>query len=109
LSKDNHPFLSTARHRHLVLKQTLKLPLRFTQNHAVKTFVGIEVWYFSLRQRHCHPASYPMGTGSVTPGRKADHSLLCNNDVKNAWSCIYIPPVDLHGMVISYAKEQLCL
>jgi hypothetical protein len=53
-----------------------------------------------------HPASYPMGTrGSFPrvkqPGREADHSPPSNAVVKNEWSYTSIPPIRLHGVVLS--------
>jgi hypothetical protein len=53
-----------------------------------------------------HPASYPMCTrgsflGVKRPGREADHSPPSSADVKNAWSYTSIPPIRLHGVVLS--------
>jgi hypothetical protein len=53
-----------------------------------------------------HPASYPMGTrgsfpGVKRPGREADHPPPSSAEVKNAWSYTSIPPIRLHGMVLS--------
>jgi hypothetical protein len=44
-----------------------------------------------------HPASYPMGTGAVSPGvkrpgREADHSPLISAEVKEIWIYTSIPP-----------------
>jgi hypothetical protein len=65
---------------------------------------------FSLHHRvqndsGAHSASYPMGTrGSFPevkrPGREADHSHLMPRS-KNEWSYTSIPPVRLHGVVLS--------
>jgi hypothetical protein len=43
-----------------------------------------------------HPASYPMGTGTLSlgvkrPGCEADHSLPSSAEVKNAWSYTSTP------------------
>jgi hypothetical protein len=35
------------------------------------------------------------------PGREADHSLPSSAEVKNAWSYTSIPPIRLHGVVLS--------
>jgi hypothetical protein len=61
-----------------------------------------------------HPASYPMGTGELSPGvqrpgREADHSLPSSAKVKNAWSYTSTPPLCLHGLVLSEAQGQLYL
>jgi hypothetical protein len=39
------------------------------------------------------------------PAREADHSLPCSAKVKNAWSYTSIPPIRLHGMVLSETQE----
>jgi hypothetical protein len=44
-----------------------------------------------------HPASYPVGTGALSPGvkrpgREADHLPLSNAEVKNTWSYTSTPP-----------------
>jgi hypothetical protein len=61
---------------------------------------------FSLH--HCvqsssgaHPASYPMGTRGSFPERKADHSPPSSAEFKNAWNYTSIPPIRLHGVVLS--------
>jgi len=38
-------------------------------------------------------------------GREANHSPPSSVEVKKAWSYISIPPVCLHGMVLSYSTE----
>jgi hypothetical protein len=43
-----------------------------------------------------HPASYPMGTGALSPGvkrpsREAEHSSLFSAEVKNGWSYTSTP------------------
>jgi hypothetical protein len=53
-----------------------------------------------------NPASYPMGTGgSFTgvkrPGRDADQSPPSSAEVKNMWSYTSIPPIYLHGVMLS--------
>jgi hypothetical protein len=53
-----------------------------------------------------HPASYPMDTRALSlgvkrPGREADHSPPSSTDVKNAWSYTSIPPICLHGVLLS--------
>jgi len=59
-----------------------------------------------------HPASYPVGTGALSPGVKwpeceADHWPPFSAKVKNAWSYASIPPyiflvwIHLHGVVLS--------
>jgi len=35
------------------------------------------------------------------PGREADHSPPSSAKVKDAWSYTSIPPIRLHGMVLS--------
>jgi len=35
------------------------------------------------------------------PGREADHSPPSNAQVKNAWNYTSIPPIHLHGVVLS--------
>jgi hypothetical protein len=44
--------------------------------------------------------------GVKRPGREADHSPPSSAEVKNAWSCTSIPPIHLHGVVLSLEKEQ---
>jgi hypothetical protein len=44
-----------------------------------------------------HPASYPMGTGALSPGvkwpgREADHSPQTNAEVKKTWIYTSTPP-----------------
>jgi hypothetical protein len=67
---------------------------------------------FSLHHRvqngsGAHPASYPMGTrgglslGVKRAGREADHSPHLVPRSKNEWSYTSIPPICLHGMVLS--------
>jgi len=48
-----------------------------------------------------HPASYPRGMGSLSPGVKqlaheADHPYPSNVKVKNIWNYTSTPPVCLH-------------
>jgi hypothetical protein len=38
-----------------------------------------------------HPASYPMGTGVLSLGGKADHSSPSSAEVENAWSYTSTP------------------
>jgi hypothetical protein len=52
------------------------------------------------------PASYPMGTGDLSPGikrpeREADHSSPSSAEVKNASSYTSTTPIRLHGVVLS--------
>jgi hypothetical protein len=67
---------------------------------------------FSLHHRvqdgsGAHPASYPMGArcglsmGVKWPGREANHSPPSSAEVKNAWNYTSIPPIRLHGVVLS--------
>jgi hypothetical protein len=45
-----------------------------------------------------------LGTLSLVvkrPGREADHSPPSSAGARNAWSYISIPPVRLHGVVLS--------
>jgi hypothetical protein len=52
-----------------------------------------------------HPASYPMGTGSFSPGlkrteREADHSPPSDAEIKNGG--IILPlPINLHGVMLN--------
>jgi hypothetical protein len=57
-----------------------------------------------------HPASYPMGTGVITPGiyrqgREVDHSPPSSAEVKNAWLYTSIPLINLPGVVLSEAQD----
>jgi hypothetical protein len=61
-------------------------------------------------QRLEHDEEEIQGTGIVMEqhalkikmtGRQADHSPPSSAEVKNAWSSISIPPVHLHGVVLS--------
>jgi hypothetical protein len=57
----------------------------FSLRHSVQTYSG------------AHPASYPVGTGVLspeikTPEREADHSLPSSDEVKNSWNYTSIPP-----------------
>jgi hypothetical protein len=66
---------------------------------------------FSLHHRDqngcgAYPASYPVGTGTLSlgikrPGREADHSPPSGAEIKNAWSYTFTPPICLHGVVLS--------
>lgn len=40
---------------------------------------------------------------------KPDHSFLPRSDVKNSWSFISIPRWTIHGVVLSYGGDGLCL
>jgi hypothetical protein len=42
-----------------------------------------------------------LSLGVKRPVREADHSPTSNAEVKNAWSYTSIPPVRLHGAVLS--------
>jgi len=42
-----------------------------------------------------------LSLGIKRPGRKADHPSVTITEVKNAWSCTSIPPIHLHGVVLS--------
>jgi hypothetical protein len=71
----------------------------FSLLHPVQTGAG------------AHPASYPMGTGSLSlvikrPGREANHSPPASAGVNNAWIYTSTFPVRLHGMVLSLKKAQ---
>jgi hypothetical protein len=47
-----------------------------------------------------HPTSYPMGTGGIFPGGKADHLPPTSAEVKKMW--IYTSnPHRLHGVVFN--------
>jgi hypothetical protein len=63
-------------------------------------------WYTFQNGSGAHPASYPIGIrgsfpGLKRPGREADHSPPSSAKVKNAWSYTSIPPIRLHGVVLS--------
>jgi hypothetical protein len=52
---------------------------------------------------YVHPASYPVGTGTLSQGvkpsgREADHPPPSSTEVKNAWSCTSAPTIRLHGV-----------
>jgi len=40
------------------------------------------------------PASSSLATGVKRPGREVNHSLQSSAEVKNNWSCTFIPPYD---------------
>jgi hypothetical protein len=52
-----------------------------------------------------HPASYSMSTRVCFPGGKAAVAWSCplpsNAEVKNVWNYTSIPPIHLHGVVLS--------
>jgi hypothetical protein len=48
----------------------------------------------------CTRGSFP---GDNTAGREADHSPPCSAEVKYAWNYTSIPPIRLHGVVLSYS------
>jgi hypothetical protein len=49
-----------------------------------------------------HSASYPMCTGSLYPGREADHSPLSSVEAKNPLSYTFAPPyVFMRGISLS--------
>jgi hypothetical protein len=50
-----------------------------------------------------------LSRGVKRPGREADHSPPSSAEVKNAWSYTSIPPLRLHGVVLSQAQGQLYL
>jgi len=54
-----------------------------------------------------HPASYEMITWGSFPGREADQSLPSSVEVKTALRYTSTPPIRLHGVVFSWAQEQL--
>jgi hypothetical protein len=45
-----------------------------------------------------------LSLGVKRPGREADLSPTSTAEVKNAWSYASIPPLHLHGMVLSYSS-----
>jgi hypothetical protein len=62
------------------------------------------LWHRVQNGSEAHPASYPTGTGALSPevkrpGRKADHSPPIS--AENAWSYTSTPPICLYGMVLS--------
>jgi hypothetical protein len=66
----------------------------FSLHHRVETDCG------------AHPASFPLKPGAVSlevkrPGREADHSHPSSAEVKNAGGYTSIPPIRLHGVVLS--------
>jgi hypothetical protein len=71
----------------------------FSLHHRVQTDSG------------AHPASYPTVTGGSfsrgkAAGRETDHSPPSGAEVKNAWSCTSTSTIRLHGVVLSFKKEQ---
>jgi hypothetical protein len=68
--------------------------VNFSLHHRVQKGSGV------------HPASYPMGTGTLSlgvkrPGSEADHSPPSSAEVKTAWSYTSTSPIRLHGVVLS--------
>jgi len=66
----------------------------FSLHYRVKTDSG------------AHQASYPGVTRALSlrlkrPEREADHSPPPRAEVKNAWSYTSIPPICLHGVLLS--------
>jgi hypothetical protein len=58
------------------------------------------------------PIQWVLGSlslGVKWPGHEADHSPPSTAEVKNAWSYTSIPPMHLHGVVLSNAQGQLYL
>jgi hypothetical protein len=52
-----------------------------------------------------HPASYPKGTGDLSPavqwpGREADQSSPTSAEVKKMWIYTSTPPIRLHDVVL---------
>jgi hypothetical protein len=68
-------------------------------------------WDIFLRHRvrtgsRDHPTSYRMGNGSFSPGvrrpgREFDHTPPSSADLKNVWSCSFIPSIRLHGAALN--------
>jgi hypothetical protein len=50
--------------------------------------------------------SVALSLGLRRPGRRADHSPPCSDEVKNAWSYISTHTIRLHGVVLSYGKHK---
>jgi hypothetical protein len=79
--------------------------------------VRVPAWAWNFSPHHCvqtgsgaHPASYPVGKGTLSlgikrPGRKANHSPRSSAKVKNAWSYTSTPPILLHGVVLRWSTE----
>jgi hypothetical protein len=44
--------------------------------------------------------------GIKRPGREADHSVLSSAEVKNVWTYTSLPPIRLHGVVLSLKKKH---
>jgi hypothetical protein len=50
------------------------------------------------------PGALSLGVEQL--GSEVCHSPPCSAEVKNAWSCIFTPPLRLHGVVLSLKKAQ---
>jgi hypothetical protein len=51
-----------------------------------------------------HPIQWVPGAPSLgvkRPGCEADHSPPSSAKVKSVWRCTFIPPIRLHGVVLS--------
>jgi hypothetical protein len=67
----------------------------------VKNFL----FFIESRPPEAHPASYPMGTGTLSLrvkwlGREVDHLPSSSAGVKKMWPYTSIPPTCLHGIVL---------
>jgi hypothetical protein len=61
-----------------------------------------------------HPASYPVGTGSLPGGvnrswREADYSPPTRAEVKKSWVYTFTPPLRLHGVVLNSLRTGIIL
>jgi hypothetical protein len=50
-----------------------------------------------------------LSLGVKLPGREVDHSPPSSAEVKTVWSYTSTPPIRLHGVVLSFAQEQIYL
>jgi hypothetical protein len=70
---------------------------------------GLGVFLFTTLSRPAPGPTQPpiqwwpvaLSLGVKRPGREADHSLPSSAEVKNAWSYTSVPPLHLHGVVLS--------
>jgi hypothetical protein len=70
---------------------------------------GLEIFLFTTVSRMSLAPTQPriqwvpgtLSLGVKRPGREADHSHPSSAEVKNAWRYTSIPPIRLHGVVLS--------
>jgi hypothetical protein len=70
---------------------------------------GLGIFLFTTASRMALGPTQPpiqwvpgaLSLGVKQPEREVDHSPPCSAEVKNAWSYTSIPPVRLHGVVLS--------